>query len=116
MAHVGQGRRNSQIGRWQQRGVEALGASATEILLLIIDGHNSIAKLRRANGLSLSATGGHVRRLKGKGLVQWSLLRGDPITPLVGRVVELVDINKPIDLYPCEPPTIPPIEKPESGD
>jgi DNA-binding transcriptional regulator GbsR (MarR family) len=57
-----------------------------------MDGVESIHDLRDRTGLSTSCVQGHVRRLTGLGLVQWTCKRGDPILPLVEFVTNVWDV------------------------
>jgi hypothetical protein len=74
------------------RGFEAVGPTATELLFHVMDGVESIHDLRDRTGLSTSCVQGHVRRLTGLGLVQWTCKRGDPILPLVEFVTNVWDV------------------------
>jgi len=84
-----------QFQHWSSRGYEALGTSATSILLLVMDGATSIHTLCDKTGLSASVVTGHVRRLSGKGLVHWTFRRGEPITPTHAVVVNIWDVLEP---------------------
>jgi DNA-binding MarR family transcriptional regulator len=89
--------RPQQFTYWKHRGIVALGPTATEILLLITNGHDTILKLAARMGLSISATTSHVNRLKGLGLVQWSRAARKPIVALVGLATHVATLDDPID-------------------
>jgi hypothetical protein len=93
---LGDNWRPQQFGYWRARGIDCLGPSASEILLLIMDGVDNIMTLADKMSLSASVTTGHVRRLCGLQLVSWTFKRGAKITPLV-RIVDRSDYE-PITL------------------
>jgi len=70
-----------QFDYWRRRGVDALGPSTTQVLLLVLEGCDSVLKLSTETGLSTAAVSGHLNRLKSRGLVHWSKRRTDTIRP-----------------------------------
>lgn len=87
--------RPQQMTHWRKRGIEVLGPSATEILLLIMDGTDTILKLSAAMDMSVSAITGHVRRMQGMGLVMW--VRGEPIQAFMSTPWMIDSADEPID-------------------
>jgi hypothetical protein len=83
---LGDNWRPQQFGHWRSRGYDCLGPSATEILMLILDGVVTIRELSNKVGLTPSVTRGHVRRLRGLGLVAWTCNGRDPIRSLCQHV------------------------------
>lgn len=88
---------SDRLNRWRYRGIDCLGPTATEILMLIIDGTSSVTQLSRIMGLSMSATTNHLRRLRGLGLIDWTYKRAESITPACTLVDVNMDAFGPID-------------------
>jgi DNA-binding transcriptional ArsR family regulator len=83
-----------QFQRLRNRGVEVIAPTYTRTFFAILDGVNTVRKLVLATQMVESTVSGHLKRLRGWGLVEWDADRGSVIRPLFGVAHVLDDESR----------------------
>lgn len=72
--------------QWRTQGHEAIPPTYTRTFFAVLRGADTVRLVARATGLAETTASGHLKRLKGWGLIDWGVTRAGNIKPTVGLV------------------------------
>jgi DNA-binding transcriptional ArsR family regulator len=74
---------NATYQKWRNQGVDVIAPTYVRTLMAVMNGAATVREVAQAVGMAETTTGGHLKRLRGWGLVEWDQRRAGTIRPLV---------------------------------
>src|SRR4029077_15288511 len=78
--------------RWRNHGQEVIAPTYVRTFFAVLEGATTVRQVAKVTGLAETTAAGHLKRLKGWGLVDWGVTRAGNIRPNV-YLVPLCDRN-----------------------
>ena len=72
--------------RWRNKGIDVIAPTYVRTFLAVLGGARTVRQVSEATGIAETTTGGHLKRLKGWGLVDWGYSRAGTIHATMGVV------------------------------
>lgn len=72
--------------RWRNQGQDIIPPTYVRTFLAVMRGADTVRLVAEATGLAETTASGHLKRLKGWGLIDWGVTRAGNIKPIVGFV------------------------------
>jgi DNA-binding transcriptional ArsR family regulator len=96
---------------WRNHGIDVIAPTYVRTFFAVLNGATTVREIAAAVGMAETTTAGHLKRLRGWGLITWDAKRAGTIVPLYGLVrLDVVEYGDILACFPLDESEPEPVE------